>query len=794
MMADDNVANLEAELARLRLRLAEAEQTLEAIRAGEVDSLVVEGPDGLRVYALEGASNSYRVLMESMHEGAATLNEQGVLLYCNSRLAQMLDAPLQRVMGSSLRERVSEKSRDAFDALLRSAREGEGRSEIPLRTFNGEEVPAHLSVSAIEDQGRRVLCMVATDLRAQKRNEEVVRAERLARSVLEQAAEAIVVCDEEGRITRASKAATELCHRNPLFSSFDEAFPLRLSGRLAESGPPAAAALRGERLRAVQSTMVRSDGRRLELLVSAAPLHGAERQLLGCVITMSDVTEARHAEERLRQGEERLRLALEGGDQGVWDWDLRTCALSSDARCRSLFGFGDDEPVTYEAFVAALHPEDRDRVAEAASAAIRNRAAYREEYRVSLADGTVRWVLARAQVFSSQDEPVRMSGTVADVTERRMNEEALREADRRKNQFLAVLSHELRNPLTPIKNSLYILERAAPGGEQARWAQEIIKRQLEQLTRLVGDLLDTTRIARNMVELRREVLEINQLVLSAVEDYRPQFEEGGVRLEVHLSEQRALVRGDGARLAQVVGNLLQNSAKFTPPGGTTSVSVGAASEGPRVAVRVADTGEGLSRQMLERLFEPFTQADRSLDRSKGGLGLGLALAKGIVDLHGGEVRAHSAGPGKGAEFTVLLPLAEPADKAPAPAFAVRPGKRRKVLVIEDNPDAADSLRILLELEGHAVEVAYNGRDGIEKARKSRPDVVFCDIGLPGMDGYAVARVLRSEAGLSQALLVALTGYARPDDLRHAAEAGFDHHLGKPASLEQLSEVLGAGDR
>jgi PAS domain S-box-containing protein len=790
-MAGDRVREFETELARLRLRLAEAEQTLEAIRAGEVDSLVVEGPDGLRVYALEGTSNSYRVLMESMNEGAATLTEQGVVLYCNNRFARMLAAPLQRVMGSSLRERVSEQSRDAFDALLGAAQESESRSEITLQSMNGEEIPAYLSLSAIEDQGRQVLCMVATDLRDQKRNDEVVRAERLARSVLEQAAEAIVVCDDQRRITRASKAAAELSGTNPLFSLFDDAFPVRLSGRAEEDSSPAVAALRGESLRALPGTLERRDGKRLELLVSAAPLLGGEQQPLGCVITMSDVTEARHAEERLRQSEERLRLALEGAMQGIWERDIRTGALVWDERCRKLFGLADDEQVTFERFSSIIHPDDRERVLKAVEAAECTRSSYRDEYRVVLPDRTIRWLLARGQVFCQEDRPAHLSGTMLDVTDRKLYEESLREADRRKNQFLAVLSHELRNPLTPMKNSMYILRRAAPGGAQAKRAQEVIERQLAQLSRLVDDLLDTTRIARNKIELRPEILELNELVCRTVEDYRAQFENAGVRLEVHPLREPTLVRGDGARLAQVVGNLLQNAAKFTWPGGSTSVTVRLSPDDQHVAVHVSDTGEGIPPDMLDHLFEPFAQADRTLDRSKGGLGLGLALVKSIVELHGGEVRAHSAGPDRGAEFTVFLPLVGPAAIAPEQDFGVRSAKRRKILIVEDNTDAADTLKEVLELQGQEVEVAYSGPEALEKARRFCPDIVFCDIGLPGMDGYEVARALRSEAKFSDTLLVALTGYALPDDLERAAEAGFDRHLTKPPMFEQINAMLGS---
>jgi CheY-like chemotaxis protein len=307
----------------------------------------------------------------------------------------------------------------------------------------------------------------------------------------------------------------------------------------------------------------------------------------------------------------------------------------------------------------------------------------------------------------------------------------------------------------------------------------------------VDDLLDATRIARNQVELKRERLDLNELVRRAVEDYRSIFERGEVRLETQLSSRPVFVVGDGARLAQVLGNLLHNAAKFTPPGGSAAVSVELRPHEERAAIRVADTGAGMQPEMLARLFEPFAQADRSLDRRGGGLGLGLSLAKGLVEMHGGEVRAHSAGPGKGAEFTVLLPLEHAPATTPASRSVHGSRRGRRILIIEDNLDAANSLREALAFGGHDVEIAHDGRDGIAKAHRFRPEVVLCDIGLPGMDGYEIARTLRADTAFEDTLLVALSGYALPEDLQRAEAAGFDRHVAKPPNLEKLEEILGS---
>jgi len=396
-----------------------------------------------------------------------------------------------------------------------------------------------------------------------------------------------------------------------------------------------------------------------------------------------------------------------------------------------------------------------------------------------------------------RDEAGQVSGVASatvDLTPIKLAEEALRqantqlaEADLRKNEFLAMLSHELRNPLAPITNSLYVLDRAPPGSEQATRAKEIIARQVSQLSHLVDDLLDVTRITSNKIHLNKERLELNEVARRAIEDNRSLFETAGVSLELKAAPQPLPVLADRTRVAQIIGNLLQNAAKFARQGGTTRVSLFAAES--EAMVRVVDDGVGMAPEILARLFQPFMQAEHTLDRSQGGLGLGLALVKGLVELHGGRVSAYSEGPGRGTEFLVRLPLDTRAIATPSalPLPVVRPPRR--ILIIEDNVDAADSLREALELGGDEVEVAHDGPDGLARARVFQPEIILCDIGLPGMDGYQVARAFRSDVAFKTTRLVALSGYALPEDVRCASEAGFDRHLAKPPSLEMLEELL-----
>ncbi len=375
----------------------------------------------------------------------------------------------------------------------------------------------------------------------------------------------------------------------------------------------------------------------------------------------------------------------------------------------------------------------------------------------------------------------------------RQRNDELAAAARRKDEFLAMLAHELRNPLAPISNGLHVLKSPALDPAVGERARDMMERQIRNLTRIVDDLLEVSRLTRGHIDLQTERLDLGRLAREAVDDRRADFERAHVAAEVYAPEVPAWVVGDPMRLGQVLDNLLTNAVKFTGPGGTVTVRVEADEGGRQVRLVVRDTGVGIEPELLPHLFDTFAQADHSLDRSQGGLGLGLALVKGLVELHGGEVRAASAGRGHGAEFTVVLPPSpEPAAVARL-AGAVPPGARRRlrILVVEDNRDSAESLRLLLQLFGHEVSVAYSGTEGVQAAKRLHPDVVLCDIGLPGMDGYGVVGELRRDPETATTPAIAVTGYGAEEDRRRSQQAGFDMHLVKPADPEQLREVLNA---
>jgi signal transduction histidine kinase len=395
--------------------------------------------------------------------------------------------------------------------------------------------------------------------------------------------------------------------------------------------------------------------------------------------------------------------------------------------------------------------------------------------------------------LQAQGEEIQAQNEELKVQTEQLREHAgtLAEADRRKTEFLGILAHELRNPMAAISNSLYALVNSGRNPEMRGRAEQVIDRQTRMLARLVDDLLDATRIASGKVRLQKETVELVDVVRECAEDYRGAAEKAGLLLELHLPEGQAFVEGDRTRLCQILGNLLDNAIKFGGEKQVVAVKLQRLPERSQVELRVVDQGIGIDGPVLARLFQPFSQADTSLARPKSGLGLGLALVKALVDMQGGSVQANSAGLGRGAEFIVRLPLSrskgQRTEKAGRPSSG--PATPRRILIIEDNADAAHTLKDAMELHGHEVRVAYDAHEGFDAAREFQPDVLLCDIGLPSMDGYQLASRFRADERLKSVFLVAVTGYAGPDDQERAAQAGFDRHFGKPPDIQRLQQIL-----
>jgi PAS domain S-box-containing protein len=520
------------------------------------------------------------------------------------------------------------------------------------------------------------------------------------------------------------------------------------------------------------------------------PTRDASGNILGLTSASFDISERKRAEEALRVSEERLSLALDGGQIGTFDWDIQSNSIYWSPNIEAFMGMTSGEfEQTFEGFIKRVYPDDQARVQEQIAAALVT-GDYQCEFRMMRKDGTVRWVMARGRVFFSEaKQPKRMVGVDVDVTERKAMETALREADRRKDEFLAVLAHELRNPLAPIRTGLEVMKLSDDPGLQQE-AKAIIERQTTQLVHLVDDLLDVSRFARGKVRLNKEPLTIHEVVDMAVESASPLLEDRSHVLKISLPTAPIQIEGDKTRLCQIILNLLTNAAKYTPPGGTITLSVEAS--GDECVVTVQDTGIGLPKTMLTKVFDMFTRVEREESYQQQGLGIGLSLVKQFALLHGGTVTAESPGEGQGSTFTLRLPIFQGTHvKASKDAFISQAAtsRSRRVLVVDDYEANLKTLSKMLQLMGHEVETAENGERALERLKTFKADLVFLDINMPGMDGYEVARHIRADKAQQDVKVIALTGYGQPEDVERATKAGFDAHLVKPVELERLNGIL-----
>ena len=503
----------------------------------------------------------------------------------------------------------------------------------------------------------------------------------------------------------------------------------------------------------------------------------------------------------LEQTGQRLKIALAAAGVGIWVMDLDTGTVDFDDRCTAILGLGRGTSLGYHEFLGLLHPEDRQEIDAAFRRAVRGEDSgkYDIGYRVVGADTNAadgRWIRSTAQLFVDGTNGVRLIGTAQDVTTAKTNEADLRaakeqaeSANRAKDEFLAMLGHELRNPLAPMLTALELLRVRL--GEAGARERDVIHRQVRNLAQLVDDMLDVAQIRKGRMTIAKEALYARQVIAKALEFVTPMLEERRHRLQVDIQPPSLVIVGDERRLIQAVTNLLTNAVKYTDAGG--SIGVAARSDGVEVEIRVSDTGKGFAPSFLPRAFDLFVQGDRTPDRSEGGLGLGLPIVRSIVERHGGTVSAASDGIGKGSEFVITLPAAG----ADTPLPAIRPlfagdgsaASTPKVLIIDDNRDAADSLHALLRDYGFPCASALDGPSGLETVTSFAPDVILLDLGLPGLDGYEVARRVRSLPDGARVLIVAVTGYGEERDRERSAEAGFDAHLVKPVDPEQLLAVL-----
>lgn len=600
---------------------------------------------------------------------------------------------------------------------------------------------------------------------------------------------AIFFLDAEGRVLSWNEGAQRIKGYKPeeiIGRSFTVFYP---AGEVARGWPQ----YELERARTEgrfedEGWRVRKDGSSFWANVLITAIYGPDGTVQGFSKITRDLTERRRQEEALRLSEERFRLLVEGvTGYAIFLLDTAGRVASWNAGAERMTGFGADEIVGQPC--ARLFPvEDRERAPrDLALAAFEGRTEM--EGTLVRRDGTrFRAAMVLTALYGSTGALRGYAKLVRDLTTSHRIE-ALEAAGRQMSEFLAILSHELRNPLAPIQNAVHSMHLKRIEDPELRWARDVIDRQVGHLARLVDDLLDVTRITTGKIRLNIEPLEIAVVVHRAVEASRLELEARGHTFEVTVPDTSLMIRGDLTRLTQVITNLLSNAAKFTPEGGRITLT--ASQDEHEAVVTVRDNGVGIPPGMLSRVFDLFAQGEQPMDRATGGLGIGLTLVKRLVQMHHGTIEARSEGPGYGSEFVIRLPVAshtlgtiEAPPRAPLGAATTR-----RILVVDDNRDSAESMAVLLEMVGHEVRTAIDGPAALAAAAAFRPHLVLLDIGLPGMTGYEVARRLREANGGEGMVIAAMTGYAQEDDKARALEAGFDHHLSKPVDLASLQSVI-----
>jgi PAS domain S-box-containing protein len=659
--------------------------------------------------------------------------------------------------------------------------------ELCLRRLaDGEERLVAYDVVRLEeggdDSGHMVFLM--QDITERVRQEEEVRrhAEEIEKLMELVPAAVFVASDRDCIQMRGNRQALSFYEAEPrenVSAGVSQRRRFFENGRelAPEELPMQVAAATGRDVRDAEIEVLLPSGRSITIWGSATPLRDATGEIRGCIGAFLETTERKRAQERLRESEERFRTLADNISQLAWIAEETGRVFWYNRRWHDYTGTVPDDSPDWWDF---QHPDEVARVRVEIARALGSGSEWEAILPLRGEDGNYRWFLCRgAPIRDAEGGVTRWFGTGTDIHEQR-------EADRRKDEFLATLAHELRNPLAPIRTALEIQRMCGGHPGMLREAGEMMERQVEHLVRLVDDLLDVSRITRGAIVLRRERVDLADVVRQALETSGAGCKEAQRRLTVQMPEETLMLDADQVRLVQVIANLLNNAARYTGEGGHIRLTV--TREGSDAMISVADDGIGIAPAMLPQVFEMFIQADRS---HAGGLGIGLTVVRSLVAMHDGRVEARSPGLGRGSEFVVRLPLAE-AD--PAPAVPTREqrsdfARGRRVLVVDDNADAADSLGMLLGLLGAEVQVTHDGRAALQSLERTGAEIVFLDIGMPGMDGYEVARHIRADEANRGLLLVAVTGWSQEEDRRRVREAGFDAHLTKPVGVDDLSRVL-----
>jgi PAS domain S-box-containing protein len=752
--------------------------------------------------ALRQSEQHLELLRDTIPALISYVDSDGRYQSCNRGYTTWFGLTPEEVVGRPMREVVGEDAWRTIGPRMESALAGQTiEYEAEAQYARGGARWIHAIYTPHRDAAGKVqgVIVLVTDVTKSRRAEAELRAsEERFRAFMDNSPTRSWVKDEEGRFVFANRAvlrALGLTAEELIGKTDADLFPAAIAEANRRND---LAVLESGAAREFAEISQEADGVH-HLLSIKFPIRDAQGRLFVGGKGL-DVTVQKRADEELRRSDDRFRRAADAAGALVYEVELDGPAPRAEA-------YGIEHVVGSEGLGASLssewwheriHPGDLPAHLEHLARCLEDpsRATYSAAYRVRHTDGSWRDVQDVARIVRDENDgrALRLVGTIIDVTERTRAEQALRDADRRKDEFLATLAHELRNPLAPIRNAVQMLLLKGSGDPDTTRYQQLIERQVQHMARLLDDLLDASRISHGKLKLRRERIRLSEVIHYAVETSRPLVEKAEHHLDVDLPGEPIYLDGDPLRLSQVFLNLLNNAAKYTERGGR--IRIAAVHRDGLVEVSVADNGIGISAEMLPHVFTMFSQAKSALDRSQGGLGIGLSLVRGLIELHGGSIEARSKGPGTGSEFVVRLPVAESAPEVapetapPALAPPVRPvARKRRILIADDMRDSADSMAVLLEELGHEVHTVYNGEDAISAAETFCPDVVLLDIGMPQLNGFDVCRRIRELAAGRDLCLVAVTGWGQEDDRRRSREAGFDHHLVKPVDPDALVSLL-----
>jgi PAS domain S-box-containing protein len=749
----------------------------------------------------------FRVTLRSIGDAVITTDIAGRITYINGIAESLTGWSYQDAMRQPLDTVfpiVNEVTRKPVEnPATRALREGIVvglANHTVLIRKDGTECPIDDSAAPIRDeQGHVSGCvLIFRDVTAQRLVEREkanqLHTARLLASIVESSNDAVIGKSLDGTI-QSWNAAAERLFGFTAEQAIGQPISLVIPPDLRAEEERIVASLKaGQRIEHYETERVRSDGQRIVVSLTISPIKDDAGTVIGASKIVRDITD------RKRTEMDRLNFVtlVENSTDFIAMCDMDGIPFFVNRAGLEMVGLEGLEEARRTPVQDFFFPEDQEMIINQFFPAVRENGHGEVEVRFRhFKSGEARWMVYKVLLLTNAaSQPIGYATVSQDVTDRKRLEDDLRrlaadlsETDRRKNEFLATLAHELRNPLAPMSNMLEVLKRANGDGETLKRAHDTIERQLGQMVRLVDDLLDLNRITHDRLELRRSEVVLSSVIQQAVEVARPLIDEAGHNLVVELPEEPIYLNADQARLAQLFGNLLNNSCKYTRPSG--KISLTAKRTGDEVMVTVKDDGAGIPKDKLNSIFDMFMQVDRSAERSQGGLGIGLTLVKRLAEMHGGSIEAKSEGEGKGSEFVVRLPIiAKPAEVSPAsPDTPVDSSARRRILIVDDNKDSADSLAMLLEITGNKTYMAHDGVEAVEAIEKHRPEVVLLDIGLPKLDGHEVCRRVREQPWGKDIVVIALTGWGQEDDRRKSEEAGFNGHLVKPVDYDKLLKLL-----